>query len=224
MSLQKLRKIAGTRGEAGNPARGSWRGVGVLEREPRSGQPPCTRRSGACPLKGGAGAEPGGRGPLSQTAPRARRQFGHVPGHVAPVLAIFAASSQGPPPPPEPPSPGAAAPTTAAMNIFRLTGDLSHLAAIVILLLKIWKTRSCAGERRARPGQGSGAGPGRLEDPPTPVAPRSAGLRGPDTPPWPAWLAAGPRRACDPRSGLALGPGRGFAALGPAPHLVRSRT
>ncbi|MEQ2191193.1 ER lumen protein-retaining receptor 2 [Xenoophorus captivus] len=26
-----------------------------------------------------------------------------------------------------------------------LTGDLSHLAAIIILLLKIWKTRSCAG-------------------------------------------------------------------------------
>jgi len=32
------------------------------------------------------------------------------------------------------------------MNIFRLTGDLSHLAAIIILLLKIWKTRSCAGK------------------------------------------------------------------------------
>lgn len=31
------------------------------------------------------------------------------------------------------------------MNIFRLTGDLSHLAAIIILLIKIWKTRSCAG-------------------------------------------------------------------------------
>lgn len=31
------------------------------------------------------------------------------------------------------------------MNIFRLVGDLSHLAAIIILLLKIWKTRSCAG-------------------------------------------------------------------------------
>jgi ER lumen protein retaining receptor len=31
------------------------------------------------------------------------------------------------------------------MNIFRLAGDISHLAAIVILLLKIWKTRSCAG-------------------------------------------------------------------------------
>jgi len=31
------------------------------------------------------------------------------------------------------------------MNIFRLTGDLSHLLAIVILLLKIWKSRSCAG-------------------------------------------------------------------------------
>jgi len=31
------------------------------------------------------------------------------------------------------------------MNIFRLCGDLSHLFAIIILLLKIWKTRSCAG-------------------------------------------------------------------------------
>lgn len=31
------------------------------------------------------------------------------------------------------------------MNIFRLIGDLSHLAAIIILLIKIWKTRSCAG-------------------------------------------------------------------------------
>lgn len=32
------------------------------------------------------------------------------------------------------------------MNIFRLAGDLSHLLAIFILLLKIWKTRSCAGK------------------------------------------------------------------------------
>ena len=32
------------------------------------------------------------------------------------------------------------------MNIFRLTGDLSHLLAIILLLLKIWKSRSCAGE------------------------------------------------------------------------------
>ncbi|XP_065165252.1 ER lumen protein-retaining receptor [Atheta coriaria] len=31
------------------------------------------------------------------------------------------------------------------MNIFRLFGDLSHLLAIIILLDKIWKTRSCAG-------------------------------------------------------------------------------
>jgi len=31
------------------------------------------------------------------------------------------------------------------MNIFRLCGDLSHLLAIILLLLKIWKTRSCAG-------------------------------------------------------------------------------
>jgi ER lumen protein retaining receptor len=31
------------------------------------------------------------------------------------------------------------------MNLFRLVGDLSHLAAILVLLLKIWKTRSCAG-------------------------------------------------------------------------------
>jgi len=31
------------------------------------------------------------------------------------------------------------------MNIFRLIGDISHLAAILILLLKIWRTRSCSG-------------------------------------------------------------------------------
>jgi len=31
------------------------------------------------------------------------------------------------------------------MNLFRLAGDLSHLTAIFILLLKIWKTRSCSG-------------------------------------------------------------------------------
>ncbi|KAF7994212.1 hypothetical protein HCN44_006962 [Aphidius gifuensis] len=31
------------------------------------------------------------------------------------------------------------------MNIFRLSGDLSHLLAVIILVLKIWTTRSCAG-------------------------------------------------------------------------------
>ncbi|KAI0987738.1 hypothetical protein GJ496_009940 [Pomphorhynchus laevis] len=31
------------------------------------------------------------------------------------------------------------------MNIFRLLGDLSHLIAILILLFKIWRTRSCSG-------------------------------------------------------------------------------
>lgn len=31
------------------------------------------------------------------------------------------------------------------MNIFRLLGDLSHLLAILILLLKIWRSRSCSG-------------------------------------------------------------------------------
>jgi len=34
---------------------------------------------------------------------------------------------------------------SVTMNLFRLAGDLSHLLAIIILLLKIWKTRSCAG-------------------------------------------------------------------------------
>ncbi|KAI5723033.1 hypothetical protein M8J76_000054 [Diaphorina citri] len=32
------------------------------------------------------------------------------------------------------------------MNIFRMTGDLSHLLAAMLLLLKIWTTRSCAGK------------------------------------------------------------------------------
>jgi len=31
------------------------------------------------------------------------------------------------------------------MNIYRLCGDISHITAIIILLLKIWKTRSCSG-------------------------------------------------------------------------------
>ncbi|XP_075230945.1 ER lumen protein-retaining receptor isoform X2 [Lycorma delicatula] len=31
------------------------------------------------------------------------------------------------------------------MNIFRLVGDLSHVLAILILLVKIWRTRSCSG-------------------------------------------------------------------------------
>jgi len=31
------------------------------------------------------------------------------------------------------------------MNVFRLCGDLSHLLAVLLLLFKIWKTRSCAG-------------------------------------------------------------------------------
>lgn len=31
------------------------------------------------------------------------------------------------------------------MNIFRFFGDLSHLVAVIILFLKIWKTRSCSG-------------------------------------------------------------------------------
>ena len=31
------------------------------------------------------------------------------------------------------------------MNIFRLVGDLSHLLAIIVLLVKMWTTRSCAG-------------------------------------------------------------------------------
>ena len=32
------------------------------------------------------------------------------------------------------------------MNLFRLIGDLSHLLAIFLLLIKIWRSRSCAGE------------------------------------------------------------------------------
>lgn len=47
-------------------------------------------------------------------------------------------------------SPLAVSVFSATMNIFRLTGDLSHLAAIIILLLKIWKSRSCAGEQKTK--------------------------------------------------------------------------
>lgn len=37
-------------------------------------------------------------------------------------------------------------PSPPVMNLFRFLGDLSHLLAIILLLLKIWKSRSCAGE------------------------------------------------------------------------------
>ncbi|KAM9434992.1 ER lumen protein-retaining receptor 3 [Clarias gariepinus] len=31
------------------------------------------------------------------------------------------------------------------MNVFRLAGDVSHLLAIIILFVKIWRSKSCAG-------------------------------------------------------------------------------
>ncbi|KAL2100968.1 hypothetical protein ACEWY4_002729 [Coilia grayii] len=31
------------------------------------------------------------------------------------------------------------------MNVFRLCGDVSHLVAIIILFIKIWRSKSCAG-------------------------------------------------------------------------------
>ncbi|XP_028671119.1 ER lumen protein-retaining receptor 3 [Erpetoichthys calabaricus] len=31
------------------------------------------------------------------------------------------------------------------MNVFRLAGDISHLLAIIILFVKIWRSKSCAG-------------------------------------------------------------------------------
>ncbi|XP_076398777.1 ER lumen protein-retaining receptor 1 isoform X1 [Peromyscus maniculatus bairdii] len=43
------------------------------------------------------------------------------------------------------------------MNLFRFLGDLSHLLAIILLLLKIWKSRSCAGESPT-PRRGGGSG------------------------------------------------------------------
>lgn len=32
------------------------------------------------------------------------------------------------------------------MNIFRILGDVSHLLAMIILLVKIWRSKSCAGK------------------------------------------------------------------------------
>lgn len=36
------------------------------------------------------------------------------------------------------------------MNVFRILGDLSHLLAMILLLGKIWRSKSCAGEGRPR--------------------------------------------------------------------------
>lgn len=45
-----------------------------------------------------------------------------------------------------------------SMNLFRFLGDLSHLLAIILLLLKIWKSRSCAGETPTGAGEGGECG------------------------------------------------------------------
>lgn len=45
----------------------------------------------------------------------------------------------------QPPPPAQSCPSPPVMNLFRFLGDLSHLLAIILLLLKIWKSRSCAG-------------------------------------------------------------------------------
>ena len=42
------------------------------------------------------------------------------------------------------------------MNVFRILGDVSHLLAIIILLLKILKSKSCAGECPHAPGKEGG--------------------------------------------------------------------
>lgn len=42
------------------------------------------------------------------------------------------------------------------MNVFRILGDISHLLAIIILLLKIHKSKSCAGECSHAPGKEGG--------------------------------------------------------------------
>lgn len=47
------------------------------------------------------------------------------------------------------------------MNVFRILGDLSHLLAMILLLGKIWRSKSCAGEGRPRRWWwGGGGGPG----------------------------------------------------------------
>lgn len=43
------------------------------------------------------------------------------------------------------------------MNVFRILGDLSHLLAMILLLGKIWRSKSCAGEGRPRRWWGGGA-------------------------------------------------------------------
>ena len=55
---------------------------------------------------------------------------------------------KGPQAPDHTVSGGPATPThRAAMNIFRLAGDMTHLLSIMVLLLKIRATKSCRGER-----------------------------------------------------------------------------
>lgn len=69
-------------------------------------------------------------------------------GEKLPALALPACRKSPTPSTPEE-SPG-------TMNIFRILGDVSHLLAIIILLLKIVKSKSCAGECSHVPGKEGG--------------------------------------------------------------------
>lgn len=85
--------------------------------------------------------------PASAPPPRVPSQEPSPPKGPSPALrpsrpARTAAPGGSPPTACFPP----AQPDPPTMNLFRFLGDLSHLLAIILLLLKIWKSRSCAGE------------------------------------------------------------------------------
>ncbi|XP_004619857.2 ER lumen protein-retaining receptor 1 [Sorex araneus] len=129
-----LRTPAGAgrgRRRAGLRPRGGASGVGPAPCRP----PPFSR------LRLGLQLPP--RLPLPEAPPRSRAHPGPPP-----PLPCPAARPEQPPRGAAPRPPASLQPSPArspTMNLFRFLGDLSHLLAIILLLLKIWKSRSCAG-------------------------------------------------------------------------------
>lgn len=96
--------------------------------------------------------------PASAPPPRAPSPERSPPEGPSPAPPSPATQSEHQPRGSDPLQPASHQPSPArppqSMNLFRFLGDLSHLLAIILLLLKIWKSRSCAGEMPTGAGEG----------------------------------------------------------------------
>ncbi|XP_076767748.1 ER lumen protein-retaining receptor 3 isoform X2 [Arvicanthis niloticus] len=104
-------------------------GVGTWE-APLPGSCPAPGRPATSPRGQRCARERGGAAPAWGTA---RLREGDVAAPHAPERSQRSSARQG------------AGVAGGTMNVFRILGDLSHLLAMILLLVKIWRSKSCAG-------------------------------------------------------------------------------